>query len=90
MKGRIKNQVVFDWEGENFTKAEVKELMQKSFYGFALAKSKQLLAVADFLMNGRIKINGQSQVVFNWEGENFTKAEVKELMQESFQMLCLG
>lgn len=68
----------------HFTKNEIKTLMQKSFTGFATAKPENLRAVADFLINGKIKINGSSQVVLGWEGENFTKAEVKILMQKSF------
>ena len=74
MNGKIKNQVVFDWEGENFTKAEMKEVMQKSFFGFALAKPEQLQAVVEFLINEY----------------NFTKSEVKKLMQEKLSRLCLG
>ena len=77
-------QEVFDWEGENFTKAQVKELMQKSFSGFASATPDDLQSVSEFLVNGKIRINGQWQEVFDWEGENFTKAQVKELMQKSF------
>ena len=84
-KGRIEvdGLVVFDWEGENFTKKEVKTLMQKSFKGFASSTPEKLRAVAEFLVEGRIEADGP--VVFDWESENFTKEEVKTLMQESFQ-----
>ena len=47
----------------NFTKAKLKELMQESFSGFALATSKKLQAVAEFLINEY----------------NFKKSEVKTL-----------
>ena len=85
-KIRIKGQwqEVFDWEGESFTKAQVKELMQESFFGFANATPEKLQSVAEFLVNGKIRIKGQWREVFDWEGESFTKAQVKELMQESF------
>ena len=126
IKGTIKingqNQALFDWERENFTKVEVKKLIQKSlggftnatpkgllvvaeflireygftkiemkalmqesFSGFARATPESLLAVSEFLIKGAIKINGQNQVVFDWKGENFTKVEVKELMQKGFR-----
>ena len=58
--------------------------MQKSFTGFTRVKPKSLQAVAKFLMKGTIKTNDQNQEAFDWEGANFTKAEVKTLMQESF------
>ena len=68
----------------HFTKLEVKILIQKSFEGFTRFNPDNLQIVADFLINGKIKINGQDQVVFDWEDNNFTKAEVKKLMQENF------
>ena len=128
VEGRIEvdGPVVFDWEGEDFIKKEVKELMQESFQGFASGTPEQIRAVAEFLINeydfekadvkalmqeesftgfaratseklravaeflteGKIEVVGL--VVFDWEGENFTKKKVKALMQESFTGFARG
>ena len=63
---------------------DIKMLMEESFTGFASAIPEELWAVADFLIKDTIKINSQNQVAFDREGANFTKTEVKILMQESF------
>ena len=78
-------QQVFDWEGTNFTKSEVKALMQESFFSFTRVKPESLQSMAELLINGKVKIKGQWQQVFSWEDASFTKSEVKTLMQESFE-----
>ena len=67
----------------SFTKVEVKTLMQESFSGFVRTTSERLQAITGFLIKGTIKINGQNQALFDWERENFTKVEVKKLIQKS-------
>ena len=78
-------QQVFDWEDANFTKSEVKALIQESFSGFSSVTPETFRSVVEFLISGEIKIKGQWQPVFDWGDANFTNAEVKVLMQESLK-----